>query len=170
MPVNSVLQIDASASRGFTRPELLGALVVAVLLASIAIALLQTLEIREQIQRALDDTLPVRHAVARHILDLGDVPVDETAAGLDPGAGESTSEFLQNARVSNGRIQMIFGNHAHQRIALSRLDLEPYLDEAGNLDWRCGNGPEPAGKPLAPGARESASSIPEYYLPAKCRP
>ncbi len=170
MTVNSVLQINANDSRGFTRPELLGALVVTALLASISIAMLQTLKIREQIQQALDDTLPIRHAVARHILDLGDVPVDETAAGLDPGAGEATSEFLQNARVSNGRIQMIFGNHAHQRIALSRLDLEPYLDEAGNLDWRCGNGPEPAGKPLAPGARESASSIPEYYLPAKCRP
>ena len=155
---------------GFTRPELLGALLVTALLASIAIALLQTLEIREQIQQALDDTLPVRHAVARHILDLGDVPVDETAAGLDPGAGESISEFLQNARISHGRIQMIFGNHAHQRIAMSRLDLEPYLDETGSLAWRCGNGPEPAGKPVAPGKHEDTSSIPEYYLPAKCRP
>lgn len=170
MTVNSVLQINAKAARGFTRPELLGALVVTVLLASIAIALLQTLEIREQIQQALDDTLPIRHAVARHILDLGDVPVDETAAGLDPGAGEATSEFLQNARISNGRIQMIFGNHAHQRIAMSRLDLEPYLDEEGSLAWRCGNGPEPAGKPVAPGVGEGASGIPEYYLPAKCRP
>ena len=155
---------------GFTRPELLGALVVTVLLASITIALLQTLKIREQIQQALDDTLPIRHAVARHILDLGDMPIDETAAGLDPGVGESTSEYLQNARVSHGRIQMIFGNHAHQRIAMSRLTLEPYLDEAGGLTWRCGNGPEPAGKAVAPGTGDGASTIPEYYLPSKCRP
>ena len=170
MTVNSILQINANPSRGFTRPELLGALVVTVLLASIAIALLQTLEIREQIQQALDDTLPIQHAVARHILELGDAPEDEADAGLDPRTGETVSKFLQGARVSRGRIVLVFGKQAHQRIAMSQLTLTPYLDEDGRLGWRCGNGAEPGGKPVVADADSPGSGIPLYYLPAKCRP
>ena len=163
-------QLNPAQQKGFTRPELLGALLLTALLASIAIALMQTLAIREQVQQALDDSLPIQHAVARHILELGDVPEDEADAGLDPRTGETVSKFLQGARVSRGRIVLVFGKQAHQRIAMSQLALTPYLDEEGRLGWRCGNGAEPGGKPVVAEADSPDSGIPLYYLPAKCRP
>jgi Tfp pilus assembly major pilin PilA len=163
-------KLDSHRHNGFTRPELLAALLLTVLLASIAIALIQTLTIREQVQQALDDSLTIRHAVARHILELGEAPEDEAAAGLEPQAGETVSEFLQGVRVSRGRIVLVFGKRAHQRIAMSQLVLTPYLDEAGLLEWRCGNGPEPGGNPLSGDPGQVDGGVPAYYLPAKCRP
>ncbi len=170
-PIQSGITLrNGFTQAGFTQPELLGALLVTALLASIAIALMQTLAIREQIQQALDDSLPIQHAVAKHILDLGDAPEDEADAGLDPRTGETVSKFLQGARVSRGRIVLVFGKQAHQRIAMSQLTLTPYLDQGGRLGWRCGNGAEPVGKPVVADVDDPNSGIPLYYLPAKCRP
>lgn len=166
------LPIRTSSSRqcGFTRLELLAALVITTLLATVTISVMQTMAIRDQVRQALEDAQPVQRAVARHILELRVAPEDGAAAGLEPDSAETVSEFLHAARVVHGRIDLIFGNHAHQRIAMSRLTLAPYLDGDGGLSWRCGDGPEPTGRPVGAPGGQSGSDIPAYYLPEQCRP
>jgi len=157
-------------TNGFTRLELLAALVITTLLATVTISVVQTMAIRDQVRRALEDAQPVQQSVARHILELGVAPEDRAAAGLEPESAETVSEFLHAARVVHGRIDLIFGNHAHQRIAMSRLTLTPYLDGDGGLSWRCGDGPEPPGRPVGAPAGQPGSDIPAYYLPGPCQP
>jgi len=149
---------------------LLVALVITTLLATVTISVVQTMAIRDQVRHALGDATATQDAVAKHILELGAPPDDRAAAGLEPDSGETVSEFLHAARVDHGRIDLVFGNHSHQRIAMSRLSLTPYLAVDGKLSWRCGDGPVPAGVMVSPPTADPGSDIPGYYLPEHCKP
>jgi len=160
----------ADFTKGFTRLELIAALVMTTLLATVTISVIQTMAIRDQVRHALEDAQVIRDAVESHILELGAPPEDRAAAGLEPDSGKTVSEFLHGARVVHGRIDLVFGNRSHQRIAMSRLTLTPYLAADGSLGWRCGDGPAPAGERIGPPLAEPGSDIPGYYLPEQCKP
>ena len=76
--------------------------------------------------------------------------------------------------VINGRLEIRFGNDAHQDIFDETLSLTPYVSGTGSVVWRCGNAPAPGG-----GATEMAGggvisthvppTVDPRYLPGNCR-
>jgi type IV pilus assembly protein PilA len=63
--------------------------------------------------------------------------------------------------VTNGRIDITYGNEANAAIAGKVLSLTPYeMGQTGSIAWRCGNSPAPQGmQPLGPPMAATRQSI-----------
>ena len=80
---------------------------------------------------------------------------------------------MSQVNVVNGRVDITFGNQAHQDIFGDVLSVTPYITGGGSIVWRCGAALPPAGSvELSGGGITSAHVAPTIetrYLPATCR-
>ena len=75
----------------------------------------------------------------------GQPAADRAAAGMTPAPTDTQGKFVGQVNVVNGRVDIQFGNDAHQDIFGETVSVTPYMMNGGTIVWRCGSAPAPAG-------------------------
>ncbi len=161
-------------SKGFTLIELMIVIVIIGILASLAVSAYQTYTVRAQVAEALDFAAGVKVPIVDAFNLSGIPPADRAAAGMTPLATDTQGNYVSQVAVSNGRLDMTFGNNVHQDIFGGTLSVTPYQTADGKIIWRCGAAPIPAGtSEMSGGGVTAAHLVPTVelrYLPGSCRP
>jgi type IV pilus assembly protein PilA len=160
-------------SRGFTLIELMIVVAIIGILASLAVAAYQTYTVRAQISEGLTFAGGAKGPIVESFNNSGVPPADLTAAGMPPNPADIRGAYVSRLNVSNGRIDVTFGNRVHQDVFGDTLSLTPYQAAGGSIIWRCGYSPAPAGTALLTGGGVTTayqvSTVEERYLPSTCR-
>jgi hypothetical protein len=111
--------------------------------------------------------------IADAYISTGTPPVDRIAAGMTPNPTDTQGNYVAQVNVVNGRVDITFGNDAHQDIFGRTMSLTPYEAGTGSIVWRCGSAAALAGTTEISGggvtAAHEATTIENRYLPSACR-
>jgi len=162
--------------RGFTLIELMIVVAIIGILASLAVSTYQTFIVRGQVAEAINFAANAKVPLIDAFNNTGRPPATRVEAGLTANPADTSGAFVSAVDIQNGRLDITFGNDAHQAIFGETLSITPYRSAAtgGAFIWRCGAGDVPAGAvPMSGGGVTAAyqpGTIPERYLPSTCRP
>ena len=127
----------------------------------------RTAVIRAQVVEALNLAAEVKVAVAEYYASMGQLPVDNQAAGL-PSPEQLIGNYVTSLTVENGAVHIALGNQVDSSLAGKQLSLRPATIAAnpyGSISWVCGY-TSPAAGMTAQGTNRT--SVPAMYLPAQC--
>ena len=158
---------------GFTLIELMIVVAIIGILASLAVSAYQTYTVRAQVAEGLTFASGAKVPVVEAYNNTGIPPADLDAAGMPPIATDIRGSYVSSMSISDGRIDITFGNNVHQDAFGDTLSITPYETASGGFAWRCGFSAAPAGTtPMSGGGVTSAHQNPtldQRYLPSTCR-
>ena len=163
-----------NSQKGFTLIELMIVVAIIAILASLAVSAYQTYTVRAQVAEGLSFAGGAKVPIVEAFNNTGIPPADLDAAGMPPNASDIQGSYVSGVSISNGRIDITFGNDVHQDAFGDTLSLTPYQSPGGgSFVWRCGYAPAPSGTTeMTGGGVTSAHLVPtleERYLPSVCR-
>ena len=154
--------------RGFTLIEMLVAIAVLAILATIALPSLQDRVVRAQIVEAAKLADIAKAPVAAAWTLTGAFPADNAAAGL-PAPDKVVGNLVSAVAIEAGVVQMTFGNQANGAIRGKTLSFRPAViadSPVVPVAWVCGfaNAPD---KMTVGGANRT--DVDRRFLPLNCR-
>jgi type IV pilus assembly protein PilA len=166
---------SARPVRGFTLVELVAALAVTALVAAVGFSAYRTHVVRDQVAATLVRSEALQARVAESFQRFGVPPRDAADAGVLPDASRSLGDDVASVGITDGRIDIRFGDVADAAIAGRTLSLTPFETVGRDVVWVCGNALPGTGlKPLgfaggAHRALQTITTIDARYLPSVCR-
>jgi type IV pilus assembly protein PilA len=165
--------------KGFTLIELMIVVAIIGILAAIAIPAYQDYTIRAQVSEGLTLASDIKAGIAEYAAQTGDWPADLVEAGLGSGAaaGDKSGRYVEELDVSNGTITITYGLDANSKIDQETLAIQPYVNENGDVVWKCGNASQPDNSYENSGGADDTgtdsdagtTSILDKHMPASCR-
>ena len=150
-------------------------IVVAIIgiLASMAMSAYQTYLVRAQVAEGVNMAGSAKTPIADAYNMTGVPPADRSAAGMTPAPTDTQGNYVSQVDVVNGRLDITFGNDAHQDIFGQTISVTPYMSGNSTVVWRCGTAPIlPGTTEMTGGGVTSAHQLPTVasrYLPTSCR-
>lgn len=161
--------------QGFTLIELMIVVAIIGILAAIAIPAYQDYTIRAQVSEGLNLAAAAKAAIAETYLNRGTAPANRSVAGMSANNSDTNGKYVSAVAVTNGTITVTYGVDANTQINGNTLGIQPYITADDSVVWLCGNASNAnfvTGTVAMPtsGAAATATTVPNQYLPAACRP
>jgi type IV pilus assembly protein PilA len=153
--------------RGFTLIELMVVVGIIGILASIAMPQYQSYVVRAQVAEALSLARDIQGDITAYYKQHGRFPKNNRSAGL-PEAKYLIGLYVQNIQVTDGAINILFGNRVNQQIKDKVLSLQPLVvsgSPSSPISWNCGSAKPPQGMETV---GENKTDIDPQYLPFTC--
>src|SRR5688500_3785046 len=146
--------------KGFTLIELMIVVAIIGILAAIAIPAYQDYTIRAQVSEGLTLASDIKAGVAEYMAQTGTWPANLQEAGVASAGADATSKaarYVESVDVTTGTITIVYGKDANAKIDGQQLVLQPFVNENGDVVWKCGNADAAAGASADPGGGASAT-------------
>ncbi|MGI9292043.1 MAG: pilin [Gammaproteobacteria bacterium] len=153
--------------KGFTLIELMIVVAIIGILAAIAIPAYQDYTIRAQVSEGMTLAAAAKAAVAETYLNTGTAPANREEAGMSANADDTFGKYVASVDVSNGRIDIVYGNDVNANISGNTVTLSPYVTGDDSVTWACGLA-NATGSATAMGD-SGGTDLDQRYLPAACR-
>jgi type IV pilus assembly protein PilA len=153
---------------GFSAIEMMVVVAVIAILAMIAIPSQMGRIIKEQVIAALPLADIAKEPIAASWKTDKTLLAGNKEAGL-PEPEKVVSNFVSKLEISDGVINLTFGNKAHPKIMGKVISLRPaVIDESQivPIAWVCGNAKAPDQMTIK---GENKTNVPDEYLPHLCR-
>ena len=148
------MNVRTTQQRGFTLIELMIVVTIIGILAAMAVPMYLDYAVRSQIADGLNLAGGAKSAVAEFFQDRGQMPTDNTQAGLSL-SGQIQGRYVASVAVGNqdGVITITYGNDANAAINGESVTLTADTSQAGSVQWIC----------------DSGGVIEDKHLPSACR-
>lgn len=172
-----------TVQKGFTLIELMIVVAIIGILAAIAIPAYQDYTVRSQVTEGLNLAADYKTGVAEFFASTGTWPKNEQGI-VGANAGAKAGRYVSNVVVTNGTVQVTYGQDANAAIKTNRLDIQPFVNNNLDVAWACGNANAPAGTNsditvVASGCTDTtngvcasdalATTVQDKYMPSNCR-
>jgi type IV pilus assembly protein PilA len=159
--------------KGFTLIELMIVVAIIGILAAIAIPAYQDYTIRSQVSEGLTLSADIKAGIAEYLAQTGSWPLNLVEVGLGSNPAAKDARYVSQIDVNTGTIQITYGRDANSRIDTLRLDLQPRVNQNGDVVWVCGNANDPLNADPDPGdgtdSVAGATTVLDKHMPASCR-
>jgi type IV pilus assembly protein PilA len=153
---------------GFTLIELMIAVAVVGILATMAVPSYSFYVVRAQIQEGLDLTKGIKPAVEEYYKQAKALPSNHNSVDL-PSADKYIGNYVTRIALDNGALHIYLGNRTHKRITGKVLSVRPIIvpgSPKSPISWICGYAQAPNGMQ---DMGENKTNIAPLWLPSSCR-
>jgi len=155
--------------RGFSLLEIVVAVAIVAILATLAVPALLRPVVRDQVVASAPLIDLAKKQVAGVWAATQAMPANNAAAGL-PAPAQMVGTYVRELRITDGVIDITFGNSAHAEIAGKVLSIRPAVVEDAPIvpvAWVCAYAAVPE-RMTAHG--ENRTTLPRAALPVNCLP